>query len=102
LDYASSVQVSRGGAGRWLRRRPRRQWAALQSGPERITVGGLPGLRFQGATAVHGLLTEVTLVIAFNGTTQYEITCGHTQATAGEVAQACAQVIRTFKVSKAR
>jgi len=27
--------------------------------------------------------------------------CGHTQATAGEVARACAQVLRTVKVSKA-
>ena len=79
-----------------------RRLIAVRSGPERITMGGMPGLRFQGETTQQGVSAEVTLVIAFNGTTQYELACWHTQATAGLVAQACAQVIRTFKVSTAR
>jgi hypothetical protein len=78
-----------------------RRLFTIQAGPERITIGGMPGLRFQGETTVHRVPTKITLVVAFNGTTQYELACGHTQATAREVTRACAQVIRTFKVSKA-
>jgi hypothetical protein len=78
-----------------------RRLFTIQTGPERITMGGMPGLRFQGETTVHGVRTDITLVIAFNGTTQYELACGHTQATAGEVARACTQVMGTFKLSKA-
>jgi hypothetical protein len=78
-----------------------RRLLAIQAGPERITMGGMPGLRFRGETTQQRVSTEITLVIAFNGTTQYELACGHTQATAREVTRACAQVIRTFKLSKA-
>ncbi len=79
-----------------------RRQLAVTAGPERITIGGMPGLRFQGQAAVQGVPTEISLVIAFSATTQYELACGHTRATAGEVERACAQVIGTFKVSRAR
>lgn len=79
-----------------------RRQLAVTAGPERITIGGMPGLRFQGQAAVQGVPTEIALVIAFSGTNQYQLACGYTRATAGEVDRACAQVIRTFKVSKPR
>jgi hypothetical protein len=74
---------------------------AVQAGPERITMGGMPGLRFRGRAAVNGVSTKITLIMAFKGTTRYELACGHTPATAQEVTRACAQAMRTFKVAQA-
>jgi hypothetical protein len=78
-----------------------RRLLAVQAGPERIIMGRMPGLRFRGSAAVNGLSTEITLIMAFNGTTRYELDCGHTPAMAQQVTRACAQAMRTFKVSKA-
>jgi len=78
-----------------------RRLLVVQAGPDRITMGGMPGLRFRGKASVNGATTEITLIMAFNGTTRYELDCGHTPATAQEVTRACALAMRTFKVSKA-
>jgi hypothetical protein len=73
---------------------------ALQAGPQTIAVHGLPALEFQitGRTYSGGPFTS-TLVLAFAGKTQYEINCQHTRAHAAQVARACAQVLRTFRVA---
>jgi hypothetical protein len=73
----------------------------VQAGPQQITVGGLPALQFLGALTTGGIAIKVTLVFAFHGTTQYFLYCAHTRPGAGQMERACAQVMRTFKVSKA-
>jgi hypothetical protein len=75
---------------------------SLHAGPERITMGGMPAFRYHGSARVNGTAQEVTLIVAFYGTTQYRRTCGHTRATAAEVARACAQVMRSITASPAR
>ncbi len=74
---------------------------AMQAGPQQTTVGGLPGLRFQGTgTQQDGTFIGNTVLFVFNGTTEYIINCQHTRANAGEVEPACGQVMRTFKASR--
>jgi hypothetical protein len=72
----------------------------LTTGPRAVTVGGMPGLRFAGTLKVHRTAQKVTWVSAFNGSTEYAITCSSTPAKATANQRACAQVLRTFKVSK--
>ena len=73
---------------------------ALQAGPQQMTMGRLPGLRFQGTGVLRdGTFIDSTLVYAFDGTTEYHLDCQDTQAGAGEVQAACRQLIRTFEVS---
>jgi uncharacterized RDD family membrane protein YckC len=86
--------------GPQLRRVFEQGGGALQAGPQRITMGGLPGLRFQGTQIQSdGTFIDSTLVYAFDGTIEYHLDCQDTQAAAGEVQAACRQLIRTFKVS---
>ena len=70
---------------------------AVQGTPVKITMAGLPGLRFR--------FTETgsvsTRVFAFNGTTEYAVNCQYTAADAAEVTRACDQVVGSFHVGKA-
>jgi hypothetical protein len=85
-----------------LRRFFAQERGAMKAGPQQITVGGLPGLRFQGTGTQHdGTVVGNTLLFVFDGTTEYGIECQYTRADAGEMERACGQVMRTFKVSKA-
>jgi uncharacterized RDD family membrane protein YckC len=72
---------------------------AMQSGPEELTVGGLPGLRFRGTATIKATPIETTVVFVFDHTTQYALTCQHTPDTAAEIQRGCDQVLRTFKVT---
>jgi uncharacterized RDD family membrane protein YckC len=72
---------------------------AVQSGPEELTVGGLPGLRFRGTATIEATPIELTVVFVIDHTTQYTITCGHTPETAAEVQRGCDQILRTFTVT---
>jgi uncharacterized RDD family membrane protein YckC len=68
------------------------------AGPERITMGGMPALEFRGTRLTpYGTHMESTLIFAFDGTTVYRVACQYTPTTAARVAQACGQVMRTFK-----
>ena len=70
----------------------------MQAGPQEVTLGGMPGLRFRGTGTIQGIPTELTTVFAFEGAMEYTITCQYTRADAAEVEAACGQVLRTFKV----
>jgi uncharacterized RDD family membrane protein YckC len=72
---------------------------AVQSGPEELTVGGLPGLRFRGTATINGTPIETTVIFVFDHTTQYFLGCQHTRDTAAEIQRGCDQVVRTFKVT---
>jgi hypothetical protein len=72
---------------------------AMQAGPEELTVGGLPGLRFRGTAIAEGTPVENTLVFVFDHTTQYFLNCQHTRDKAAEIQRGCDQILRTFKVT---
>ena len=93
---AQNLSVATPSVTRTVRWGFRRDGDRLLAGPQAITVGGMPGLRFQG-TQSHPAGKQ-TLTIVFNGMTGYFITCQSTPAQARAVQQGCAQVLRTFKV----
>jgi Tol biopolymer transport system component len=72
---------------------------AVQAGPEKLMVGGLPGLRFRGTGTVDATPVESTLVFAFDHTVEYFLNCQHTQAKAAEVQRGCDQIVRSFRVA---
>jgi uncharacterized RDD family membrane protein YckC len=72
---------------------------AMQSGPEELTVGGLPALRFRGTATVEATPIETTVVFVFDHTTQYAIGCQYTPDKATEIQRGCDQIVRTFKVT---
>jgi hypothetical protein len=74
----------------------------VQAGPEKITMAGMPGVRFRatGITADGSRYTS-TLVFAFNGTTVYFVNCQYTSARAAEVKSACDQVVGSFHLGQA-
>lgn len=83
-----------------IRRLTRQAGGALQAGPDTITAGRLPALKFRASgLSYNGTRTETTLVLAFNGSTQYEIICQYTPQRAAQVTMACNQVLRTFSLT---
>lgn len=74
---------------------------AVQGTPHKITMAGMPGLRFRGTANVGGTRYPSVLVFAFNGTTEYEVDCQYTSGMAAEIERACDQVTDSFHVSTA-
>jgi uncharacterized RDD family membrane protein YckC len=72
---------------------------AVQSGPEELTMGGLPGLRYRGTATIDATPVASTLVFAFDQTTEYFLNCQATRARAAEIQRGCDQIVRTFKVT---
>jgi Septum formation len=71
---------------------------SVQSGPEDITAAGKPGLRFRGTGTHDGTSFESTLVLIFDGTTEYTLNCQRTAEWAEEIERGCEQIVRTFTV----
>jgi uncharacterized RDD family membrane protein YckC len=71
----------------------------VQSGPEQLTVAGLPGLRFQVTATADGTAVQSTMVFAFADTTEYFFNCQYTPGEAEEIQRGCDQIIRTFTVT---
>jgi hypothetical protein len=71
----------------------------VQSGSEKLTIDGRPGLRFRAKHSWKGKLTEETFVITFKGKTLYRFECIHRKR-AAEIERGCAQIVRTFKVGQ--
>jgi hypothetical protein len=69
---------------------------AVQGTPEKITMAGLPGLRFRFTKTG----SASTRVFAFNGTTEYVVDCQYTAGMAAQVGRACDQVTGSFQVSR--
>jgi hypothetical protein len=74
--------------------------AKLLAGPRAITVGGMPGLLYRGNGNLFGTAGKSTVAVVVSGTTIYEIACTSTPSKANAVQQECAQVLRTFKVTR--
>ena len=58
------------------------------------------GLAVPGHREPFGTAVKITEAVVFNGTTSYEISCTSTRAKARAVDRACAEVLRTFKVTQ--
>lgn len=70
----------------------------LRAGPEEITVADMPGLRYRGEYTAAGTPVVSTMVLAFDGTTQYFFNCQYTGENAEEIQQGCTQIMDTFKL----
>jgi hypothetical protein len=71
----------------------------ITEGPTRLTVGGLPALRFEGSALNPDdvrVLSQVTAV--FDGVTQYFLNCQFTPERAEEMQRGCEQVVESFQV----
>ena len=78
----------------------RQDGGAILRGPQRITLGGMPGVRFQVGTYLpDGTPIQSILNYAFNGTTEYVINCQTTRAGAAAIAAGCGQVVSTFRTT---
>jgi uncharacterized RDD family membrane protein YckC len=78
----------------------RRHGGDILSGPQQITVGGMPGFRIQVGTYLpDGTPIQSILSFAFNGTTEYLINCQTTRARTAAIAAGCRQVVRTFRTT---
>jgi hypothetical protein len=83
-----------------IRRLAAQPGGALQAGPQRISVGGRPALKFRtSGLSYNGTHVESTLIYTFDGRTEYAINCQQTPEHAAQVTRACDQVLRTFTVS---
>jgi PsbP len=77
----------------------RQAQGGITKGPTRLTVGGLPALRFEGSSLNPDdvrVRSQVTAV--FNGVTQYFLNCQFTPEGAEEMQRGCDQVVESFQV----
>jgi len=71
---------------------------SLEGNAERSTIDGLPALTYRatGITTVADETVDSTLVLIFDGKTEYFIDCQATEDRAEEIAAGCDQVIETI------
>lgn len=72
------------------------------SGPVRLTMGGMPGYRFEATAALtDGTLTESRLVLVFRKKTEYFLNCQHVQngPLTAEIEGGCDQLMHSFRVT---
>jgi hypothetical protein len=72
----------------------------VQAGPEKITMAGMPAVRFRAAGTENGTRIGATLVFAFDGTSEYFVDCEYTPANTAEVERACSHVVDSFQVGR--
>jgi hypothetical protein len=75
----------------------------VTAGPTRLTMGGLPALSFElSGIKVGKAVVDSRLVLAFQGTLEYLLSCQHTPDRADQVEGACDGIIRSFRVTGPR
>jgi uncharacterized RDD family membrane protein YckC len=79
----------------------RQEGLAVRGNVHKITMAGLPGVRFQGTGTVEGTPYVSILEFAFSSTTEYSVNCQYTAGMATQVKRACDQVTGSFRVSRA-
>jgi hypothetical protein len=73
---------------------------AVTQPASRVTVDGLPALRYGLATTIQGgSRVNSRLVFVFDGTTEYFFNCQHTADRADEIESGCDQVLASFTVT---
>lgn len=75
---------------------------SLTSGPDKITMDGLPALGYAG-TAVDpdGNQVNIRMVLAYDGPTEYYVNCQASQPGASAIAAACDQIVGSFSLTTA-
>ncbi len=72
---------------------------SVTAGPQRFsTPQELPGLRYQMAGTIDGVRYESSLILIFDGTTEYFINCQYTASLAAEIQRGCEQVVSSLRV----
>ena len=109
-SYKTNVSITKKNLGRYktsiqvaILRLAMQSGGAVLSGPKRVTMGGLPGYRFQVTATVDGnTIVESRLVLVFRGKTEYFLNCQHLQngPLATEIESGCDQLMQSFKVSR--
>ena len=79
----------------------RQAGATIQGTPAKTTMAGLPAVMFHTTGTTGGSRFLSRMVFAFNGTTEYLVNCQHTPLKAGEVGQACNEVVGSFHAAPA-
>jgi hypothetical protein len=72
-------------------------------GPQRVTMGGLPGYRYQMTADVdNGTVLESRVVLVFKGRTEFFLNCQHVQGgpLTAEIEGGCDQLMKSFKLLK--
>lgn len=71
----------------------------VTSGPTPVTLGGLPGRAFEGSFINKGgTRVQTRLTLAFDGRTEYFLSCEFTPEGAEEMKRGCEQVEESFQV----
>jgi uncharacterized RDD family membrane protein YckC len=69
---------------------------ALVAGPQEMTIGGMPAVRFAGTAQMDGIRVTRTDLFVFTGTTEYQLICTAAANLRAEVDRACDQLQRSF------
>lgn len=72
-------------------------------GPQRVTMGGLPGYRYQMTANVdNGTIVESRVVLVFKGRTEFFLNCQHVQdgPLGAQIEGGCDQLMTSFKLLK--
>src|ERR1022692_672773 len=85
---------------RQVRSRAEHGGGTVQAGPRQIKVDGLPSLRSRVTGLSDGTPVETTLVVIFDGTTEYTVACSYFHSGAAEAQAACGQVLSTFRAPR--
>jgi len=75
----------------------------VESGPTRVTLGGLPGYAFRmTALSSTGLTVENRMVYLFKRKLEYFVNCAHPQndPMTAEIESGCDQIMRSFRLTK--
>jgi PsbP len=71
----------------------------ITRGPARVTIDGLPGLRFEAsALDPEGVRIQSLLAFVFDGRTEYALNCQFTPEAAEEMKRGCDQAVESFEV----
>jgi PsbP-like protein len=73
----------------------------VDEGPSEVTMGGLPGFRFElsGVEAEGGTVAS-SILLVFDGTTEYFLNCQFTDEHQEEIDEGCTQIIDSFEVTQ--
>ena len=73
---------------------------AVTAGPTAGRLGGMPALSFDGTVRTpSGQPVTTRLLLAFDGTTEYAVTCQYDRSGRDEIRAGCQQIASTFSVT---
>lgn len=74
---------------------------SVDDGPSEVTMGGLPGFRFElSGVEAEGGTVDSSIVLVFDGTKEYFLNCQFTDEHSDEIDEGCTQIIDSFEVTQ--